>query len=106
MRVNQYAEAANAILKEENKPLTARVIVKLAVEREFLHPGGPNPEATMSSILGTGIRTKGKKSRFAVLPPAPGERVAKYCLRENDTSEITIVCNSCGHKIVYQRKVK
>jgi predicted NUDIX family phosphoesterase len=79
--VGQFLTAAYEILKKENRPLSAREIADLAVERGELRSEGKTPFQTMKSKLSTEILHKGIESPFM--------RVAegKFALREWGTKE-------------------
>jgi hypothetical protein len=48
-----YLDAALAVLKTAQRPLTAREIAAEAIRRGLLKPAGKTPEATMSAALYT-----------------------------------------------------
>ena len=79
--MGQFLTAAYEILKTENRPLSAREIADLAVERGELRSEGKTPFQTMKSKLSTEILHKGTDSPFM--------RVAegKFALREWGTKE-------------------
>jgi hypothetical protein len=46
-----FLEAAEAVLRAAKRPLTAREITDIALQRGLLRTGGKTPEATMSAKL-------------------------------------------------------
>jgi len=46
-----FLEAAETVLRAANRPLTAREITDIALERGLLRTSGKTPEATMSARL-------------------------------------------------------
>src|SRR5437899_91386 len=60
--VGEFLRAAYEVLKKENRPLSAREIADLAVERGELKSDGKTPFQTMKSKLSTEILHKGSDS--------------------------------------------
>lgn len=59
-----FLDAAYRILREENRTLTAREIVSLAVQRGLLETSGATPWKTMNARLSTDILENKEQSRF------------------------------------------
>jgi predicted NUDIX family phosphoesterase len=74
--MGDFLRAAYEVLKKENRPLSAREIADIAVERGELRSDGKTPFQTMKSKLSTEILHKG--------PGSPFMRVAegRFALRE------------------------
>lgn len=79
--MGQFLRAAYNILKAEGRPLTAREIAALALERGELKSQGKTPFQTMKSKLSTDILGKGDSSPF--LRTSEGQ----FGLREWGSSE-------------------
>ena len=59
-------DAAEKVLGEEAKPLTAKELVDImAAKGYWSSPGGKTPWATLNSALMREIKDKGDESRFA-----------------------------------------
>lgn len=59
-----YLEVAEQLLAEKQKPLSAREIVVLAIEKGLIRSEGKTPWQTMKSKLSTDILTNGQNSKF------------------------------------------
>jgi predicted NUDIX family phosphoesterase len=62
--VGLFLDAAYRILREENRPLTAREITEFALTRGYLATSGRTPWQTMKSKLSTEILQRGDESLF------------------------------------------
>ena len=64
-----FKQAAIKVLQEENRPLHAKDITKLAIKRGYLTTDGKTPEATMNALLIVDINKNGDKSQFKKVGP-------------------------------------
>ena len=62
-----YYEAAEAVLRETKKPMSAKEIIKIALQKGLIETGGKTPHATMGARLYMDIIRKGASSRFVKL---------------------------------------
>ncbi len=74
--MGDFLSAAYRTLSEQKRPLSPQEIVRIAIERGFLHSEGKTPHQTMKSKLSTDILQKKEKSSF--MRSGPG----KFALRE------------------------
>jgi predicted NUDIX family phosphoesterase len=76
-----YLDVAERLLREAERPMSAREIVSIAVRSGTLRSNGATPWQTMKSKLSTDILTRGNQSRF--------KRVAQglFALRSFDEEE-------------------
>jgi hypothetical protein len=68
-----YYEAALQVLRSTDRPLTAREITDIAVQRGFIAPRGKTPHATMASELYVHARTDPELVKLE----DPGDKRAK-----------------------------
>jgi hypothetical protein len=76
-----FKKAAIQILQEEQKPLHAKDITKLAVKRGYLNSDGKTPEATMNALLIVDVNKNGDKSVFKKVGPQTFSLSGKYTLK-------------------------
>jgi hypothetical protein len=69
-------EAALAVLKKAEEPLTCKQLVEAMAERKlWASPGGKTPDATLYASITREIATKGNEARF--VKAAPGRFAAR-----------------------------
>jgi restriction system protein len=74
--------AAIQILKETNKPLHATEIAKLIIETGLWKSDSKTPEATVSALLYSDIKSNGEKSPFVKVGPQT------FALRDSTETEV------------------
>jgi predicted NUDIX family phosphoesterase len=62
--MGEFLKAAYGVLKNHQRPLTAREITRLAIESSLLHTSGKTPFQTMKAKLSTEILQRGAESPF------------------------------------------
>lgn len=62
--MNKFKQAAIAVLKESNAPVSYKLITSIAIENGYLETEGLTPELTMNALLSSEIKKLGKASDF------------------------------------------
>ena len=89
--MNKFRTAAVEILKKEGRPLHAKEITRLALERGILETEGATPEASMISQLLTDIKTKGELSDFKKVGPSTFALNEKKAEMEKEIADSSVL---------------
>lgn len=106
--MGHFLDVAYKILAEEKKPMTAREITSIALEKNILHTRGKTPWMTMKSKLSTDILNRRERSNFKRTGKAlfalrvwdESEYVAKKFKKSLLKEDVVVFPKSSLHKYV------